>query len=69
MYLNLLGEAPIDRQEMYTNKVQTILDIFREIADAKKDISKEAVQEDKVFAKIQELTQGQRTTRSYSPKS
>lgn len=68
MYLRLLSEAAPDRQELYTQKTKTLLEIFKEISEAKKDISSEATVDDRVFSKIKEITEGQRTSRSFNPK-
>lgn len=68
MYLRLLGEAAQDRQELYTQKTETLLNIFKKISELKKDVSREAVKQDRVFSKIKEIAEGQRTSRSFNPK-
>lgn len=67
MYLRLLAEAAPDRQELYTRKTKILLDIFKEIAGSKKGISKEAIEQDRVFSKIKDVAGGQRTSRSFNP--
>lgn len=67
MYLRLLAETTSERQELYKEKTKTLLKIFREIALEKENISKDAIRQDRVFSKIKEITEGQRTPRSFNP--